>query len=155
MAVSLGYHETLLSVSGATTSSELSPADQAAAGIAAGLLRVSVGYTGTADGRLAQLMGAWKAHAAAEASRAAGVAPPYRAARVETDLTAPGGIVRVASWDSFGEGVEGSDDETVGTNGATATDGAAALAASLGGKLRVSGDGRRMLYVKATAAAPE
>lgn len=151
MAVSLGYHETLLSVSGATTSAELSPEDQAAAGIAAGLLRVSVGYTGTAEGRLDQLLGAWRAHAAAEAARAAGSAPPYRAARVETDLTAPGGIVRVASWDSFGEGVGDSDAD----DGAPATDGAAALAASLGGKLRVSSGGRRVLYVKASSAAAE
>ena len=33
MAVSLGYHETLLSVSGASTSSELSPEERAAAGV--------------------------------------------------------------------------------------------------------------------------
>ncbi len=56
MAVSLGYHDTLMSCSAASTSSELSDADMAAAGIAAGLIRFSVGYTGSLEQRTAQLL---------------------------------------------------------------------------------------------------
>lgn len=83
IAVSLGYHETLLSASGSSTSSELSPEERARAGVTDGLLRVSVGITGGAEQRWDQLGRAWRAHAAAEAARARGVAPPFRAARLE------------------------------------------------------------------------
>jgi methionine-gamma-lyase len=55
MAVSLGYFDTLMSCSGSSTSSELSEAEQRAAGIAPGLVRMSVGITGTLDDRLRQL----------------------------------------------------------------------------------------------------
>lgn len=55
MAVSLGYFETLMSASGASTSSELSAEDKERAGITSGLLRVSVGITGTKEQRWAQL----------------------------------------------------------------------------------------------------
>jgi methionine-gamma-lyase len=58
MAVSLGYFDTLLSASGASTSSELSPEDQRAAGIGPGLVRVSVGFTGTLEQRWRQLLDA-------------------------------------------------------------------------------------------------
>ncbi|GMH09585.1 hypothetical protein Nepgr_011426 [Nepenthes gracilis] len=54
MAVSLGYYETLLSCSGSSTSSEMSNEEKARAGISPGLLRMSVGYTGTLDQRWAQ-----------------------------------------------------------------------------------------------------
>ena len=55
MAVSLGYFETLLSCSATSTSSEMSLEDQQAAGIRPGLVRVSVGYTGSVEQRWAQL----------------------------------------------------------------------------------------------------
>jgi methionine-gamma-lyase len=55
IAVSLGYHHTLMSCSSASTSSELSAEEQAAAGIAPGLVRMSVGYTGSLEQRWAQL----------------------------------------------------------------------------------------------------
>jgi len=55
MAVSLGYFETLMSASGSSTSSELSPEEQAAAGISPGLVRISVGLTGHLEQRLDQL----------------------------------------------------------------------------------------------------
>jgi methionine-gamma-lyase len=58
MAVSLGYFDTLMSCSGSSTSSELSDADKAAAGISPGLIRFSIGYTGTAEQRWRQLHGA-------------------------------------------------------------------------------------------------
>ncbi|USN99756.1 MAG: aminotransferase class I/II-fold pyridoxal phosphate-dependent enzyme [Phycisphaeraceae bacterium] len=53
-AVSLGYFETLMSCSGASTSSELSEDEQRAAGILPGYVRVSIGYTGDAEDRWAQ-----------------------------------------------------------------------------------------------------
>lgn len=59
MAVSLGYFDTLMSCSGSSTSSELSDAEQRAAGIAPGLVRISVGITGTLEQRLAQLEDGW------------------------------------------------------------------------------------------------
>ncbi len=55
MAVSLGYHDTLMSCSGSSTSSELSAVDKAAAGIAPGQIRISVGYTGAIEQRIEQL----------------------------------------------------------------------------------------------------
>lgn len=55
MAVSLGYYETLMSCSSGTTSSELTPEEQVAAGIRPGLVRMSVGYTGTLEQRWRQL----------------------------------------------------------------------------------------------------
>ncbi len=55
MAVSLGYFETLMSCSGSSTSSELSEEDQRAAGISPGLVRMSVGITGSLEQRWSQL----------------------------------------------------------------------------------------------------
>ncbi len=55
MAVSLGYFDTLMSCSGSSTSSEMPEADRAAVGISPGLIRMSVGYTGTVDQRWRQL----------------------------------------------------------------------------------------------------
>ena len=55
MAVSLGYFETLMSCSGSTTSSEMSEEDRDKAGIAPGLVRLSVGLTGAIEERWEQL----------------------------------------------------------------------------------------------------
>ena len=55
MAVSLGYHDTLMSCSGSSTSSELTDEDKEAAGISPGLIRFSVGYSGTIEQRLMQM----------------------------------------------------------------------------------------------------
>jgi methionine-gamma-lyase len=55
MAVSLGYFDTLMSCSGSSTSSEMSDEDKASAGISPGLVRMSVGYTGTLEQRWKQL----------------------------------------------------------------------------------------------------
>lgn len=55
LAVSLGYHSTLMSCSAASTSSELSPEDKEAAGISPGLVRMSIGYTGSREQRWRQL----------------------------------------------------------------------------------------------------
>ena len=55
MAVSLGYFDTLMSCPGSSTSSEMTDEDMSSAGIGAGLLRMSVGYTGTVRQRWQQL----------------------------------------------------------------------------------------------------
>jgi len=55
VAVSLGYFDTLMSCSGSSTSSEMTETDMAAARISPGLIRISVGYTGTLEQRWSQL----------------------------------------------------------------------------------------------------
>ncbi len=55
MAVSLGYFDTLLSCPAVSTSSELSTSALEEAGIRPGLVRVSIGYTGSVEQRWAQL----------------------------------------------------------------------------------------------------
>lgn len=54
MAVSLGYFDTLMSCSGSTTSSEMSEAQKSASAITPGLVRISLGYTGTLEQRWTQ-----------------------------------------------------------------------------------------------------
>ncbi|GBC60617.1 cystathionine beta-lyase [Desulfonema ishimotonii] len=61
MAVSLGYFDTLMSCSGSSTSSEISSEEQAEMGLSPGLIRLSIGYTGGLDDRLAQIERAVKA----------------------------------------------------------------------------------------------
>jgi methionine-gamma-lyase len=58
VAVSLGYFDTLMSCSGSSTSSEMTDEDKQAANISPGLVRMSVGYTGTIEQRWDQLLGA-------------------------------------------------------------------------------------------------
>ena len=53
-AVSLGYFDTLMSCSASSTSSEMSDEELEAAGIKPGLVRISIGYTGTLEQRWAQ-----------------------------------------------------------------------------------------------------
>ncbi|MCX4025232.1 aminotransferase class I/II-fold pyridoxal phosphate-dependent enzyme [Endozoicomonas sp. SM1973] len=60
MAVSLGYFDTLMSCSGSSTSSELSDEDKQKAGISPGLIRLAIGYTGSAEQRWQQLYSALK-----------------------------------------------------------------------------------------------
>jgi len=60
VAVSLGYFDTLMSCSGSSTSSELTDEDKSAAHISPGLLRLSIGYTGTTEQRWNQLTEALK-----------------------------------------------------------------------------------------------
>lgn len=55
IAVSLGYFDTLLSCSASSTSSEMSADDQRRAGISPGLIRISIGYTGSLEQRWQQL----------------------------------------------------------------------------------------------------
>jgi methionine-gamma-lyase len=55
IAVSLGYFDTLMTRSAVSTSSELSDDDKAAAGISSGLVRMSIGYTGSIEQRWDQL----------------------------------------------------------------------------------------------------
>jgi methionine-gamma-lyase len=58
VAVSLGYFDTLMSCSGSSTSSEMTDEDKQAAHISPGLIRMSVGYTGTVEQRWQQLTAA-------------------------------------------------------------------------------------------------
>lgn len=58
MAVSLGYFDTLVSCSASSTSSELSDDDLRRAGISPGLVRVSIGYTGSVEQRWEQMVDA-------------------------------------------------------------------------------------------------
>ncbi len=58
MAVSLGYFDTLMSCPSVSTSSEMSDEDLESSGVESGLLRVSVGFTGTMEERWQQLHGA-------------------------------------------------------------------------------------------------
>ncbi len=55
MAVSLGYFDTLMCCPGSSVSSEMTEEDLSLAGIGQGLLRISVGYTGTMEQRWEQL----------------------------------------------------------------------------------------------------
>ena len=55
IAVSLGYFDTLMSASASSTSSELSEDDLRRAGISPGLVRISIGYTGSLEQRWEQL----------------------------------------------------------------------------------------------------
>jgi methionine-gamma-lyase len=55
MAVSLGYSETLMSCSASSTSSEMPEEELEKAGILPGLVRMSIGYTGSLEQRWSQL----------------------------------------------------------------------------------------------------
>ena len=55
IAVSLGYFDTLLSCSGSSTSSEIPPEDQCKMGLSPGLVRISIGFTGSLEERLQQI----------------------------------------------------------------------------------------------------
>ncbi|MEH0023151.1 MAG: aminotransferase class I/II-fold pyridoxal phosphate-dependent enzyme [Desulfobacter sp.] len=60
MAVSLGYFDTLMSCSGSSTSSEIDPEAQSKMGLSPGLLRISLGFTGSLEERMAQMKRAVK-----------------------------------------------------------------------------------------------
>ncbi|MCK6475722.1 MAG: aminotransferase class I/II-fold pyridoxal phosphate-dependent enzyme [Phycisphaerales bacterium] len=55
MAVSLGYFDTLMSCSASSTASEMTDEALQRAGISPGLVRVSIGYTGTVEQRWTQM----------------------------------------------------------------------------------------------------
>ena len=55
IAVSLGYYDTLMSCSGSSTSSEVPPEDQQKMGLSSGLLRISMGLTGSIAARVEQM----------------------------------------------------------------------------------------------------
>ena len=55
MAVSLGYSETLMSCSAASTSSEMPERNSRRRASGPGLVRMSIGYTGTLEQRWSQL----------------------------------------------------------------------------------------------------
>eukprot|EP00775_Hariotina_reticulata_P012376 gene12376-12510_t len=102
MAVSLGYADTLMSLSAASTSSELSPADKEAADISDGYVRLSVGITGTLEQRLVQLREAFEF-----VTRYNGHAP-YRATKVQRQPN--GQHLELVSWPSSGPQEDGCYD---------------------------------------------
>jgi len=55
IAVSLGYFDTLMSCSGASTSSEIDMEERQKIGISPGLIRLSIGFTGSLSDRLEQI----------------------------------------------------------------------------------------------------
>jgi methionine-gamma-lyase len=55
IAVSLGYYDTLISCSSSSTSSEVPPEDQHKIGLSPGLVRLSIGFTGSLAARLEQI----------------------------------------------------------------------------------------------------
>ncbi|MFO7866776.1 MAG: aminotransferase class I/II-fold pyridoxal phosphate-dependent enzyme [Candidatus Aminicenantes bacterium] len=61
IAVSLGYFDTLMSCSGSSTSSEIPPEDQKKMELSPGLIRLSIGYTGSLESRIQQISRAVKA----------------------------------------------------------------------------------------------
>lgn len=71
VAVSLGYFDTLMSCSGSSTSSEMTDKHKTAAGISPGLVRMSVGITGTTQQRWSQLVEALERVGAVPAKRIA------------------------------------------------------------------------------------
>lgn len=61
IAVSLGYFDTLMSAPSSSTSSEMTPEDMVKSGIGRGLVRMSIGYTGSVEQRWSQLESALEA----------------------------------------------------------------------------------------------
>ena len=55
IAVSLGYFDTLMSISGSSTSSEISKDEQQSMGLSPGLVRMAIGLTGSIEERVNQL----------------------------------------------------------------------------------------------------
>jgi methionine-gamma-lyase len=55
IAVSLGYYDTLMSCSSSSTSSEIPPEDQDKMGLSPGLVRLSIGFSGTLEDRIQQI----------------------------------------------------------------------------------------------------
>ncbi len=61
IAVSLGYFDTLMSCSGSSTASEINPDDQQKMGLSNGLVRMSIGLTGSLEERVNQIESTVKA----------------------------------------------------------------------------------------------
>lgn len=72
IAVSLGYFDTLMSCSGSSTSSEISAEDQRRMGLSPGLVRLSIGYTGSLEKRIQQVERAVQAVGLVNPQRGAG-----------------------------------------------------------------------------------
>jgi methionine-gamma-lyase len=127
VAVSLGYSETLMSLSALSTSSELSAEELTAAKIGEGYIRFSVGITGSLERRWGQLREAytfvtrhWKAAGGASAAAAATAAVaegglPFLATRVLRDRA--GVETDAGQWPSSGSELEREEEEEEGGDG--------------------------------------
>ncbi|GIL64897.1 hypothetical protein Vafri_18736 [Volvox africanus] len=134
MAVSLGYFDTLMSLSAASTSSELSAKDLAASGIGAGYVRMSIGITGNLEERWKQLEEAYRFTTQLGPSATV----PYRAVKVRCNPS--GTVEQLLSWPSLG---------SFGGQGALEAAVAAAAAAAGAG----DDGGEKVLEVTAAAVA--
>ncbi|KAG2446216.1 hypothetical protein HXX76_000808 [Chlamydomonas incerta] len=125
MAVSLGYFDTLMSLSAASTSSELSDGDMAASGIGRGYVRMSVGITGSLEERWRQLE---EAYSFVRALGPAATAP-FRAVKLRRRPS--GGVEQLISWPSLGSfGAAGGGDVVAAGGGGTAAAARAAATAA-------------------------
>ncbi|KAG2497873.1 hypothetical protein HYH03_004139 [Edaphochlamys debaryana] len=122
MAVSLGYFDTLMSLSAASTSSELSDREMSESGIARGYVRMSVGLTGSLEERWRQLEEAYRA----VSKLGPGAEAPFRAVKMR--LTPEGAPEQqLLSWPSlgsFGSGEEAAAGGTAAAAGKAAAAGA-------------------------------
>lgn len=150
MAVSLGYFDTLMSASAASTSSELSDAELAQAGISGGLVRLSVGLTGSRAQRWAQLEESYR-HVAGVPL---GVKPAFKALQVTR--TVGGGLKRTPSWHSFGGTLDDTDQNTEEEADDTSvlTTEAAALLGTPSVKVRRLNSGAEIIYRRLVPMAP-
>ena len=119
MAVSLGYFDTLMSASAASTASELTPTELAGAGITPGLVRLSVGLTGTLEQRLEELEGAWRW---ARGGRAASLSALELAALKQAKRR-PSWPAHLAAFHAAQNGQNGAPVEGPGEDGAAALGG--------------------------------
>jgi methionine-gamma-lyase len=146
VAVSLGYSETLMSLSALSTSSELSQEELAAAKIGEGYVRFSVGITGSLERRWGQLREAytfvtrhWKGAGAADAAAAAAEDLPFLATRVLRDRA--GVETDAGQWPSSGSELEGEGEEGGGGNGGGGGGGGAMLSDTSDGNGNGNGNG--------------
>lgn len=114
LAVSLGYFDTLMSASAASTSSELSEEELARAGIGAGLVRLSVGLTGSVAQRWRQLEEAYRHVAAVQPA----AQPAYQAGHAGGEAAAGSQLKGSPTWHSFGS-LDTGDSQEEGEAGAS------------------------------------
>ncbi|GIL72314.1 hypothetical protein Vretimale_3976 [Volvox reticuliferus] len=140
MAVSLGYFDTLMSLSAVSTSSELSAKDLASSGIGGGYVRMSIGITGNLEERWKQLEEAYLFTTQLDPSATV----PYRAVKVRCGPS--GTVEQLLSWPSLGS-FGGQGPLEAAAAAAEGAGGAAVVAAAV-----VSGDGgEEVLEVEAVA----
>ncbi|GLC45757.1 hypothetical protein PLESTM_001774700 [Pleodorina starrii] len=136
MAVSLGYFDSLMSLSAASTSSELSDGDLAASGIGRGYVRMSIGITGSLEERWRQLEEAYSFATQLGPSGAV----PYRAVKMRRSPS--GAVQQLLSWPSMGSFGHGALElAATAAAAAAAKGGDGAAAAAVDGETEPGADG--------------